>query len=186
VTLQEVLDTYEKANIVNSESVIFIIFGVIVLCILVNKFLKKFKSESNFNEISFGVVVFSLIILFSFLIQQDRIIDWKKDVKINYIEELPVEKAKVMEYAILKEHPLNENNISKNSISSARIIFLKDGLNREETLDVKIIRDNDIDEPYIEYQYLEQNLPKTKMMSNIEIYKGIYNAILYVPINEKN
>ena len=192
MTTQELIETYEKAKILTTSDYM-LFFLCVMLIVAVVAFLRK--------ETIQDILLVSVLISFAFtlfititvgLINNGRMDKWTEVVETKYIEHLPVKKDKIIDYAVTSDYLLEENdkfftkekssNSKHTKISIVKIIYLSDGIKKEKKVNAKIVRVKDLKEPYIEYQYLENNLPYDVDVSPETIFsKGFYNTTLYLP-----
>jgi hypothetical protein len=192
MTSQEIFETYKKAEILDIKDFILIFFAIILVAAAISWLGKGDFQEIIINSILFSIVITLFITILVNYINNERIDEWGEKIETQYIEKLPLEKDKILDYVVTSDYLLEENsnfftkekhgNLKPTKISIVKITYLSDGIKKERTVNAKIERDKSIKEPYIEYQYLENNLPYDIEVSKYTVFlKGFYNTTLYIP-----
>ena len=98
---------------------------------------------------------------------EKKINKWKEKIRTEYINKLPLEKHEVVDYKTF-------GRSSDEDKMKIEFIYLRAHIKTAETLTAAVKRIKGLETPYIEFQYLGEELIK-------EFKKGYYNPVLYIP-----
>lgn len=177
MTIQEVIESY---NIINTSlPMILIIFGSMVFVFGLGV-VDEINDKKKISKLQKGILVvtfigFSMIIfgLYQGTFENPKeIMKWKEIVRKEYVNKLPIEKIEVLDYKGIGQK-VNENQLK------IEFTYLNQNVLTMDTVVATIKTVKGLKQPYLEYQYIEKNLPQT---SNEVIFKkGYHNPVLYIP-----
>jgi hypothetical protein len=172
MTLNEVNKLYESVSPPN----IFVAFAIAILAFYISRVIfKKILKDSDlilvlpFIPAFLAMIVITMMMVIGFDEHQK---EWKETVKIEYIDNLPIEKVDVVKYKAIGKR-VSEGRMK------IKFTYIYQTLEAEETLVATIKPVKGLKKPYMEFQFLDRNLPLNN--DYIILKKGYYNPILYVP-----
>jgi hypothetical protein len=180
MTIQDAIETY---NIINPElettKIIMILLGVIMMVFgslgsgNIDNIKKASKIEIGSLIATFIGMIFVTIVAYQeYSVKPKEIAKWEVTVREEYVNKLPIEKIEVLDYKGIGQK-VNENQLK------IEFVYLNQNVLTMDTVVTTIKTVKGLKQPYLEYQYIEKNLPQT---SNQVIFKeGYHDPVLYIP-----
>jgi hypothetical protein len=172
MTLNEANKLYESVSPPN----LFIAFAIGILIFYISRLIfKKVLKDSvlifilPFIPAFLAMMAISIMMAINFGEHKE---EWKETVKTEYIDNLPIEKVEVVKYKAIGKR-VSEGRMK------IKFTYIYKTLEAEETLVATIKPVKGLKKPYMEFQFLDRNLPLDN--DYIILKKGYYNPVLYVP-----
>ena len=177
MTIQEAIESYDA--ITSDLTILLILLGAILLGfgIINATSIENIKKPSKSEIGSLFITVIGFIMVTSCYYQefagnQKQLVEWEGTVRVEYVNKLPIEKIEVLDYKGIGQK-INDNQLK------IQFTYVNQNIETIDTAVATIKPVKDLKKPYLEYQYIEKNLPQNE--EEIIFKKGYHNAILYIP-----
>jgi hypothetical protein len=180
MTTSEILKAYEEISFLSGLNIFWIAF--ITFIIAISFFIWQNKFEFHVMIIlSLCVVGLSIVqsLLINIDVEKKRLNQWEETTRNEYVDKLEVTRLDVDKYIVGDtkntdtEYLFNPYKKRPETIKPVEVRGKDDGVPYVLSLNAAVVEVDDIKEAYLEYQYVDKEIPLFD--------KEYYNATLYLP-----
>jgi uncharacterized membrane protein YvbJ len=177
MTIQEAIETYDAIKL--NLPILSVILGVAMLVfgVMGSSEIYNIKKASKFEigsliAIFIGITVLAFVMYQEYSVKPKELVEWEETVREEYVNKLSIEKIEVLDYKGIGQK-INDNQLK------IEFTYLNQNIKTVDTVVATIKPIKNLKAPYLEYQYIEKNVPQNG--EEIIFEKGYHNPILYIP-----